>query len=90
MQILTFLGVPSTYMVAFCTLENQRVFVRRLEWLTLLPDIPAFKHTSHLAMALPLTVFEGLSRIDRDGRKSLVQHVETPSGDVPGCLCRCR
>jgi hypothetical protein len=49
-QIFTRLGAPSTYIVAFWTLADQRVLVRRFEWLTLLPARLDFKQISHLAM----------------------------------------
>ena len=49
-QILTRLGLPPSWMVAFWTLADHRCLVCRLEKLTLLPDCPDFKQISHLAM----------------------------------------
>ncbi len=39
-----------TSIVAFWTFGSQRVFVRRFEWLTLLPACGDFWHISHLAI----------------------------------------
>ena len=38
-------ALPSLTMVVLCTLANQRVRVRLLEWLTLFPDCPALLHS---------------------------------------------
>ena len=47
-QILTRVGVPLTDIVSLWVLGRKRVLVRRLEWLTLLPDIPTLLQISHL------------------------------------------
>ena len=42
---------PSTVIVDLWMLGMKRVFVRRLEWLTLLPVWPALPHSSHFAIS---------------------------------------
>lgn len=46
-QILTRVGVPFIVIVCLWVLGRKRVLVRRLEWLTLFPDIPTLRQTSH-------------------------------------------
>ena len=46
-QILTRFGAPFTVIVSLWVLGRKRVLVRRLEWLTLFPDIPTLPQTSH-------------------------------------------
>ena len=48
LQIFTFTFLPSWCRVCLCTLAMKRVFVWRLEWLTLLPLIPDLRQISHL------------------------------------------
>ena len=46
-HIFTRVGFPSIASVCLWTLAFHRVLVLRLEWLTLLPYIPAFPHIWH-------------------------------------------
>jgi len=44
-QAFTRCRCPFITIVVRCTLGNQRVFVRRFEWLTLWPELPTLPHT---------------------------------------------
>ena len=52
-QILTLTCLPSRNSDSLWTFAKKRVLVWRLEWLTLLPDIPALRQSSHLMASLP-------------------------------------
>ena len=55
-HILTRVAFPSfPFTVILCTFAVNLLFVWRIEWLTLLPAIPDFKHTSHLIMNKTIT-----------------------------------